>query len=68
MSMAQHRSFSPRRPTLADALATLAYRAARLAVLTTAGAVAIAAGLVLADTAARWLHPDEYPSGWEDME
>lgn len=68
MSMASHRTFAPHRPTPADTFLTLAYRTARLAVLTAAGAIAIAGGLVLADAAGRWLHPDEYPMAWEDME
>ena len=46
----------------------LACRAARLFVLTVAAAIAIAGGLVLADVAGRWLHPDEYPMAWEDPE
>ena len=63
----------PRRETTwtddaADVALGLAYRAARLFVLTAAGAIAIAGGLVLADAAGRWLHPDEYPIAWEDPE
>lgn len=67
-------AIGPRRPTTtwsedaADVALGLAYRAARLAVLTAAGAIAIAGGLVLADAAGRWLHPDEYPMSWEDPE
>jgi len=58
------------RPAAAETIGigVLAYRAARLAVLTAAGAIAIAGGLVLADAAARWLHPDEFPISWEDVE
>lgn len=38
------------------------YSTLRFAALTAAGAVAVAGGLVLADAATRWLHPEEYPA------